>query len=196
MSLGKLVWAMAILPLAGCLTSAEPIEPVNWTIAVAEKLGVRNVSESEEGDSAKGTVRVSQVSVRAPYDTRQFAILRADGSIAFDAYNQFASSPAALVKSAALDVMNSSEAFRAVVASSSAVRSELSAEITIDTLALDCRTEDERKALVALSLIIVKDREIFASASGSATCDAADGDYSAAFSSAFASAMAKAMSEL
>lgn len=179
---------------AGCLSSSAPVEVSNWTIDVS---GVASSPGPIPAEGVShGAVRLSQVSVRAPYDARQIAVLRKNGSVAFDAYNQFASSPAALAKGAALDMLASSKAFRSAVASASAVRSELSAELSINRLALDCRVEGERKATVALALTIVRDREIFAAVTGEAAVDAADGDYSKAFSAAFAMAMEKALGGL
>ena len=93
----KLGALCAVLALTGCLSSA-PKAPVNWTVEPSAAAVPRVQSQKY------GTVRVAQVAVRAPYDGLRLAVLRRDGSVAFDPFNSFASSPSALLRGAAQDV--------------------------------------------------------------------------------------------
>ena len=125
--------------LAGCLSDA-PKEPMYWTL-----------------DADTG-IAVSAVRMRAPYDSIRIPVLRADGSIAFDSFNSFATKPSRLV----------SEAFKI---------GRKGPIVTVRTFALDCRGEGRRDALVELEL------DSGARAIGTAPTD--DGNYSKAFSAAF-----------
>ena len=125
--------------LAGCLSSA-PKDPVCWLV------------EADTG------LTVSAVRIRAPYDSARIPVLRADGSIAFDAYNVFAAKPSRFVADAVKTVRNGEA-------------------LTVRTFALDCRGEGKRDALVELEL------EGGVKSVGTAPTD--DGNYSKAFSAAF-----------
>ncbi len=191
----KRTFALALLPLlAGCLMSAPP-SVATWTIAYEPSRLAASSAAPAEG-APRGSVRVAQVAVRAPYDAKSLAVLRPNGSLAFDPYNQFAALPAALLKGVVQDAFLAHGAFRAAVPAASQVATELSAETTVTRLALDCRTPGERRATVALTVVLVKDRAIYASASGEGSSDAADGDYTRAFSEAFSRAVAAALARL
>lgn len=185
---------LALPLLAGCLTSAPP-SVATWTIDYMPALTASAPSMPAEG-APRGSVRVSQVVVRAPYDAKALVVLRSDGSLAFDPYNQFAARPAALLKSAVQDAFLSQGAFRAAVSAASQLATDLSVEATVTRLALDCRTAGTRRATVELSLLLLKDRAAYASARGEGSADAADGDYSRAFSEAFSRAAAAALAHL
>ena len=142
---------IAAMGLAGCL-STPPAAPTCWTIEYPPAAGAQ-----------RGRVSLN---VRAPFDGTQLAILRADGSLAFDAYNTFAARPKLLLKAAAEDA-------------------GLVGEIEVTRLALDCRQKGVRSAVVELTLY----REgKLARASGSAAVSS-PADFSAAFSAAFAAAV-------
>ena len=66
---------------AGCLGPA-PKPPANWTIDV------------------DADVKASFVTVCAPYGGQRIAVLRQNGSIAFDPCNSFAAAPASILKDA------------------------------------------------------------------------------------------------
>lgn len=185
---------LAVLPLvAGCLTS-EPPAVATWTVEFAPAPAAASVAAAEV--PARGSVRISQVTVRAPYDAKAMAVLRPDGSLAFDPYNQFAAAPAALLKGAVQDAFLASGAFRAAVPAASQLSAEVAAETTVTRLALDCREPGARKATVELTVLLLKDREVFASARGEGSADAADGNYSRAFTQAFSQAVTAALSRL
>ena len=176
---------LAFLPcLAGCLGPA-PMSHENWTIDCAE-LPRSAVASGDE------TARLAQVSVRAPFDGRQFVVLRPDGSLAFDSFNGFAAPPAALIRSAAEDALAASGAFSRVVAANSAAPARYTLELCVTRLALDCREEGRRKAVVALSLTVLDGRTVRSVHRGEAASPTDDGNYSAAFSRALADALAAA----
>ena len=151
--MNKFVVPILATALAGCLGSA-PKAPVNWTIDV----------DSE--------AKTSFVAVCAPYGGQRIAVLRPDGSIAFDPCNSFAASPSAILK----DALVARGGKGAVV---------------VRRLALDCRTAGQRDALVELEVAIGDQ-----TAKGAASVPTSDGNFSAAFSSAFAKAYAQAQKGL
>lgn len=138
--------------LAGCLGSA-PKPPVNWTIEI-------------ESDA-----KVAFAAVCAPYGGQRIAVLRPDGSIAFDPCNAFAAAPGSIIKDAVVGRKGEGSLF-------------------VRKLALDCRAEGRRDAVVSLE-IVSGDRV----GKGEATELTSDGNYSAAFSRAFSRAYANAIEE-
>ena len=135
--------------LAGCLGSATKT-PAYWTIDV------------ESSDKAASVV------VCAPYGGQRFAVLRGNGSIAFDPCNSFAAAPAAILKDA-------------LVARGGG------GTVMVRRIALDCREAGRRDALVELDISLGD-----LVAGGAASVSAADGNYTAAFTRAFAEAYAEA----
>jgi len=135
--------------LAGCLGTA-PKPPVNWNIEV-------------ETDA-----KVAFATVCAPYGGQRIAVLRPDGSIAFDPFNSFAASPGAILKDAVVGRGGKGALF-------------------VRRLALDCREAGMRNAVVELEIA-----DGTHTAKGSASEPTADGNFTAAFSRAFGSAYAKA----
>ena len=186
----RLVLAL-VLPalLTGCFTTATPTVS-NWTLA--PDAAVAPVSETPK----LGEVRFAVVSVRAPYDGKPIAVLRPDGSMAFDAYNQFASVPSALVKGAALDVLRGTGLFRGVQPSITTADVGTSLELMIDEFALDCRTPGERKASVRLTLAMIRRRQVVAVGRATAAAGTDDGNYSKAFGTAVARALSEAAAQL
>ena len=174
--------------LAGCFTGGST-DPVKWTIDAA-------AVKTAAAEARLGTVRISQLAVRPPYDSRLLTVRRADGSVAFDPYTQFALAPSSLLKGAALDVIAASGVFKAVLPSSTAARTDTTLEISVDRFALDCRREGVRDAAVALTVWLVKDRMPVKTVKGEASKSARDGGYAAAFSAAFADALASAVDRL
>lgn len=181
---------MCLLALvAGCLGSA-PQAPVNWTIETEAK------SVAKAAEAKFGVVRVSQVVVRAPYDGVRLAVLRRDGSIAFDPFNAFASTPSLLLKGAACDVVAGSGLFSGVVAAGSSASAANALEITVTRLALDCKVDGARNAVVEVSATLLAGREVASVAKGAGSMPSGDGDYSAAFSAAFTKALSEALLKL
>lgn len=179
--------------LSGCLSSSAP-QVSTWTVDFADEHEA--VQKASDEGAPRGVVRVSQVSVRAPYDVKPIAVLRADGSVAFDHYNQFAALPSALLRGAVQDALQSRGMFAAAVSSLSNLSAELAAEVTVTRLALDCREPGVRRAVVEMSIALVKDRALYASSRGAGEADASGGDYSMAFSLAFSRAAAEASRRL
>lgn len=183
------VFLFAVALLAGCFTGSPPA-PVNWTVDVKE------VKLPSVAAPKSGSVRISQLVVRPPYDVKSLTVLRADGTVAFDFYNQFPVSPSSLLKPVAQDVLSASGVFEAVLPSWSSAKTDAVAEISVERLALDCRDEGGRKASVEITLRLLQKRELGKVVHGASERSAADGNYSSAFSEAFADALLSAVSKL
>lgn len=149
----KRLFLLSAFVLTGCLGSA-PKRPVCWTI------------ETEP------LAAVGRVVVSAPYSGTRFAVLRADGSLAFDAYNVFAASPSAILSDAL-------------------VSRRKNGVLTVRKLALDCRKPDQREAVVELEIL-----RWGVTVKGAASAPTADGNYTAAFSAAFSAAYRQAVQAL
>ena len=181
----------ALAALSGCFGGAAPKAPAHWTVEPQAASVERSVAPR------RAAVRVAGVTVRAPYDGMRLAVMRRGGSLASDPCNSFAASPAAILRGAAQDVVEASGVFAGVVAANSSASVPLALEVTVRRLALDCRVEGARSALVELTAVLVGGgREVVATARGEASIPAISGDYSAAFSSAFSSALAEALKRL
>ena len=177
------------LALAGCM-SAAPKAPTHWTLNADPKPIFASATPKF------GIVRLAQVSVRSPYDGSRLVVLRKDGSVAFDAFNSFAAQPAALLKGTAHDILEASGLFEKVMQGSSQAQTKLGLEITVNRLALDCTREGERKASVALAVVLMDGRTVVSSVHGEGSAPATDGNYSSAFSTAFTSALVDALMKL
>lgn len=182
----KRIFAEAAFALvaAGCLTSAPP-QPKSWVVSAPHK------PSSEI--SVSRTARLGSLSVAAPYDKPALAVRRADGSIAFDAYNVFATSPSALLRAPLSALLEDNGRFGRILPAVSSARSDTMLEAVVTDLSLDCREEGKRIARVALSIAVIENREVKMFLDGEGTADAASGDYSAAFSEAFARAVSTAL---
>jgi uncharacterized lipoprotein YmbA len=179
---------LAVLPaLAGCLSPSHPPEVACWNIEYSAP------AAPSAAEPRFGVARVSQVTVRAPYGAKSIAVLRGNGTVAFDPYNEFAAGVAQLLKGTVAEAMEKSGLFNAVVGASSSAGSDVFAEATVTRLALDCREQGRRKAVADVCVMLVSGRDIVASASGSGTADAADGNYGKAFSRAVSDALANAL---
>ena len=178
---------VAVLPallFSGCLTFAPP-PPKSWMVTAAR---------NSNAELAAGRVaRLGSVTVAAPYDRPALAVRRTDGSIAFDAYNVFASPPSALLRAPLAALLEDYGRFGRVISSSSTARAHSTLEVVVTDLSLDCREKGSRIARVSISVAVVENREIRMFLDGSGSADAASGDYSAAFSEAFANAVSDAL---
>lgn len=172
--------------LAGCLGSA-PQAPTHWTINPS------TTAVSRAAAPKYGIVRLAQVNVRPPYDGTKLAVLRPDGSLAFDAFNGFAAAPAPVLRGVAQDVIDASGLFERSIHPTSAAAAPYSLEVVVTRLALDCGAEGRRLAVADLSVLLLKGREIVGTAKGSGSSATADGDYTEAFSKACTSALAEAL---
>lgn len=188
-SLSTAFFAAALF--CGCLSS-PPKAAVNWTLDFHSDAVGRDASA--QGDFlTSGPVRLSQITVRSPDSGTRLLVLRPDGSVAFDNYNQFAAAPGLLVRNVAEDALVSSGRFPGVVGSSSGISTPYAMEVNITRLALDCRQEGRRDALVALNVMLIDNHKIVSTGFGEATVPAGDGNYSAAFSKALAQSLADAI---
>ena len=174
---------------AGCLGPA-PKAPKMWLVET------KSTAAKSTDEPRYGAVRLARLTVCAPYDRPPLAVLRNDGSVAFDPANSFATSPAAMLKAAALDVIASTGIFTLAVEQSSSAATKNSLEITVTRIALDCRTPGLRTAAVAVKVVLLEGRNVITSTEGDSEATAKDGDYSAAFSAAFTSALTQALKKL
>ena len=186
----RILPVLAFMPLlAGCLGTA-PSAPANWTVECPAAQPSSTVSR------VAPEVKLQGVEVRSPYNGSSLAVLRADGSLAFDPFNSFAAPPASLLRGAAFDVVESSGAFGRVVHAGSSASAPLALEVVVTRFALDCRAEGGRVASAAVTLSLVGNRSVVSSSRGSAAAPVRDGDFSSAFSAAFADAMRSALGGL
>lgn len=179
---------------AGCFTSVPP-QPTSWT--VEPHPAAQQVTDVEKSSAAFGTTRIGTIVVSAPFDRAPFVVRRADGSVAFDAFNAFAAAPSALLRRPVKSLLSSDGRFGHVVSPSSVAAADASVEILVTDLSLDCREPGKRMARAAVSVDVVKTgrgpRTVALSADGVGEADAASGNYSDAFSMAFNSAFAEAL---
>ncbi len=194
-----LVFALCASALAGCLSTA-PKSATKWTI---DGLSLNAPSAASTRPQAATTqtapiVRLAAVTVRAPYDTRHLVVLRPDGTIAFDPYNEFAAQPAALVRSAAEKASRDSGLFSYVIAHNSAANASCTLEWTVTRLALDCRENTSKSARVELSCLLTSSRAILAESAATASVPVSPDqmNFTAAFSQAFSEAAQKALAQL
>ena len=172
---------------AGCLTSAPP-RPKSWIVSAAR-------NPASEVKLSK-TARLGSLSVAAPFDKPALVVRRVDGSVAFDSYNVFASSPSALLRAPLSALLADDGRFGRILSSSTAARVDSTLEAVVTDLSLDCREDGQRIARVSISIAVIEQREVKMFIDGEGSADAASGDYSAAFSSAFAQAVAAALASM
>ena len=178
----KKLIALSLIPLLfGCLSASSP-KVTQWLLEYKGPVRATRLTKYEVG-------RVSQVLVRSPYNEVGIAVLRADGSMAFDPYNEYAANPTAMLKGFVFDAMDASGLFGTVLNPSSSVRSQALAEVLVSRLALDCRKEGERKAVAAVRVRLIANdgKSLYAQSEG--TSDAKDGNYGAALSDALSIAL-------
>ena len=185
--ISKLVSLSALPVLAGCLSATSP-ELSHWPI---EYDGRAKKAQA----TPFGVGRVSQVVVRTPYNAEGIVVLRADGTVEVDPFNEFVATPSAVLKGVVADAMEASGRFSAVVNSSSAVLATTSVEVLVVRLALDCRREGERKAVADVVVRVLKDGEILALERADGSADAANGNFGEAFSVAVSAALAAAFGQ-
>ena len=175
---------ISVLVFSGCLTSAPP-PPKSWIVSASRKSNSELMIDK--------VARLGAITVAAPYDKSALAVKRADGSLAFDAYNVFASSPSALLRAPLAALLEDDGRFGRVLSSVSTARSSSTLEAVVTDLSLDCTVENRRTAKVSISIAVIENREIKMFLDGSGSADAASGDYSAAFSEAFSQAVFDAL---
>ena len=185
--------------LSGCLSTA-PKSATKWTIdGVKTAATIQALTRPQAVPTAAAPIaRLASVTVRAPYDTRHLVVLRPDGSLAFDPYNEFAAQPASLIRSAAEKAARDSGLFSYVIAHNSNANAACTLEWTISRLALDCRENGSKSARVELSILLTSSRAILAESVASASIPVSSDqmDFTAAFSQAFSEAAAKALDQL
>ena len=185
----KFLVFLPILAAAGCFATKPPVV-VNWGLEPS-------LTQPALCESPKfGESRLAIVSVRSPYDSRNLVVRRKDGSTAFDPLNAFASTPSALIKGSALDILRSTGVFKGVqpAVTTADIRDML--ELVVDDLSLDCRQEGARLATAKVVIAHLVDRRVTGVGRGQAQVDAAGGNYAQAFGAALEQAMRQALSQL
>ena len=194
----RLPAVLLLVLCAGCFTSGKPT-PKSWTVEPTAAPPA-DLSPEKKSPPAFATTRVGTVAVNAPFDRAPFVVRRADGSVAFDAYNEFAAPPAALLRAPVKAQLATDGRFGHVVAQSSAASADASVEVLVTDLSLDCRESGRRTARAAVSVDVVRTgrgaRTVALSADGASEADASSGDFSSAFSKAFNEALAEALKVL
>ena len=178
----KKLIALSLIPLLfGCLSASSP-KVTQWLMEYKGPVRATRMPKYEVG-------RGSQVLVRSPYNEVGIAVLRADGSMAFDPYNEYAANLTAMLKGFVFDAMDASGLFRTVVNPSSSVKSQALTEVLVSRLVLDCRKAGERKAVASVRVRLIADdgRTLYAQGEGAA--DAKDGNYGMALSDALSTAL-------
>ena len=192
---GRAVTAAALLLLcAGCLSSSTPA-PKTWIVAPANVTPPTNPTPG-----AFSVTRQGALTVTAPFDSTSFIVRRADGSVARDSYNVFASPPSALLRAAVRARLEADGRFGRVVPQSSSASADVQVEVLVRDLSLDCTDAERRESRAAVSVDVLRTgrgvRTVILSGDGSGTGDAKGGDYSAAFSQAFDAALESALRDL
>ena len=175
--------------LAGCLVTS-PTESSDWNVECTD--AAMHLATKPRF----GVARLVLVEMRAPYSAREIAVLRADGSIAFDPCNAYAAAPVQLMKGVAMESLERSGLFSAVVGAASSADADVEVEVSVSRLALDCREDGSRRAVASLSVRIVRSHGIVAFVKGAGSADASGRDFSAAISSAVTSAFTDALNRL
>ena len=174
--------AVSLALCAGCFTAGKPT-PKSWTVEPRES-GAGTKTAAEGSGSAFVATRVGTIAVSAPF-------------VAFDAYHEFAATPAALLRAPVRAQLAKDGRFGHVVSPSSVANADAAVEVLVTDLSLDCRKSGERKARAAVSVDVLKTgrgpRAVALSGDGAGEADASAGDYSAAFSAAFNEALAEAL---
>ena len=191
---GRAASSAALLLCAGCLSSSvEP--PKTWTVTPTD---ARPPAVAPAG--AFSVTRQGAITVTAPFDSASFVVRRADGSVARDAYNAFASPPSALLRAAVRARLEADGRFGRIVPQSSSATADVQVEVLVRDLSLDCTEAERRTARAAVSIDVLRAgrgaRMVILSGDGAGTGDAAKGDYSAAFSQAFDAALVDALKAL
>ena len=190
----RVAGAAALLFCVGCLSSSTPV-PKTWMVAPTS-----DQPPAVPQPGAFSTTRQGAVTVNAPFDSTSFIVRRADGSVARDPYNVFASPPSSLLRASVRARLEADGRFGRVVPQSSSASADVQAEVLVRDLSLDCSNPDRRAARAAVSLDVLRmgrgARTVVLSGDGAGAADAANGDYSAAFSQAFDAALANALRAL
>jgi len=186
----KKILPLLLLPaMCGCLSTPSLPECSCWLI---EYRGGQKTPASPKF----GVTRLSQVIVNLPYGGTHVIVLKKDGTVAFDPYNTFAAQPTGLLKGPLVAAMKVSGLFSDVIEPGSSAVGTASVEFVVSRLALDCRQEESRQAVVELLVRVQVGKEIVATATGEGVADATDGDFGTAFSRAVSQAVSSALSKL
>ena len=190
---GRSIASAALLLCAGCFSSSTPV-PTTWVVSPAD------VKPADPKPGAFSVTRQGALTVAAPFDSTSFVVRRADGSVARDPYNVFASPPSTLLRAAVRARLEADGRFGRIVPQSSSASADVQVEVLVRDLSLDCSQAERRTTRASVSIDVLRAgrgaRTVILSGDGAGTGDAAKGDYSAAFSQAFDAALVAALKAL
>ena len=190
---GRAAAVAALLLCAGCFSSSTPV-PTTWVVTPAD------VKPAAPQPGAYSVTRQGALTVAAPFDSTSFVVRRADGSVARDSYNVFASPPSTLLRAAVRARLEADGRFGRIVPQSSSASADVQVEVLVRDLSLDCSEAERRTARAAVSIDVLRAgrgaRTVILSGDGAGRGDATKGDYSAAFSQAFDAALVDALKAL
>ena len=140
----------ALLLCAGCLSSSTPA-PKTWIVSPPDV-----APPVAPSPGAFAVTRQGALTVTAPFDSTSFVVRRADGSVARDPYNVFASPPSSLLRASVRARLEADGRFGRVVPQSSSASADVQAEVLVRDLSLDCSNPDRRAARAAVSLDVLR----------------------------------------
>ena len=191
---GRAAAVAALRLCAGCFSSSVT-PPKTWTVSPTD-----DKPPSVPSAGAFSVTRQGPITVTAPFDSTSFVVRRADGSVARDPGNVFASPPSALLRAAVRARLEADGRFGRVVPQSSSASADVQVEVLVRDLSLDCSVAERRTTRAAVSIDVLRAgrgaRTVILSGDGAGTGDAAKGDFSAAFSQAFDAALVAALKAL
>ena len=120
----------ALLLCAGCLSSSTPA-PKTWIVSPPDV-----APPVAPSPGAFAVTRQGALTVTAPFDSTSFVVRRADGSVARDPYNVFASPPSALLRASVRARLEADGRFGRVVPQSSSAFADVQAEVLVRDLSL------------------------------------------------------------
>lgn len=177
----------------GCLSPVSQPEIRTWLVS-CDAASLTKLPEKF------ALARLSQVTVRDPYASSQFAVLRGGGQVAFDYYNRFPISPALLLKNPSLEILRESGVFSGVVEASSSARTDVSIEIRVSKLALDFTKGASEPAYACVTLDVAlldsRDQRLIAAHEGVAEVAVEKDCYAMAFSTAYTKALLQTLTGL
>ena len=192
--IGTVAITAAFILCAGCFSSSvQP--PKAWAVSPTDAK-----PPAVPASGAFSVTRQGAVTVTAPFDSTSFVVRRADGSVARDPYNVFASPPSTLLRAAVRARLEADGRFGRVVPQSSSASADVQVEVLVRDLSLDCTAPERRTSRAAVSIDVLRAdrgaRTVILSGDGDGTGDVKDGNYSAAFSQAFDAALVGALRNL
>ena len=189
MKVTKLI--LGILPFicAGCF-GPQPPTPTYWPFS-AQKTSHRAPVHKRDVVLGLNRIRVS-----APYDSARFCVLRADGSLAFDASNEFAARPSRALMPLIEDVIRRFNFASQTTTDFNPSASMPQLTVEVKRLAVDCREKNHRKVICDLKGTYKGADGKVIICSDDALIYLEDSDYGTAFSKVFVTALEQVLRKM